>query len=128
MQNRYLYEYTTIRIVPRVERAEFFNVGILLYSKEKDFLDCLFHLDKKKLYSLDNQADIILIDNQLEAFKRIAQGNKSCKSPIASMEKASRFRWLSANKSTIVQCSATHPGYSSNLEKTIEKLMNQYVF
>ncbi len=127
MQDKELYEYAIIRFVPRVERAEFINVGVLLYSKKKNYLACRFHLENTKVFALDAKADINLIQNQLEGLQRIALGEKSCTSPIAALDKASRFRWLSANRSTIIQCSAIHPGYTDDLDMAVERLMEQYV-
>ncbi len=127
MQDKQLYEYTVIRIVPRVERGEFINAGILLYSKKANYLSGRFVVDKDKILALDPLADIALIQAQLQGLERITKGEKSCKSPIAQLDKASRFRWLSANRSTIIQTSPIHPGYADNLEATVERLMQQYV-
>lgn len=127
MQDRELYEYAIIRIVPRVERGEFINAGVLLYSKRSNYLACKYDLSEIKALSLDPNADLGLIRQQLQGLQRIASGEKSCRSPIAAMDKASRFRWLSANRSTIIQCSAIHPGYTDNLENALERLMEQYV-
>lgn len=128
MQDKELYEYAVIRIVPRVERAEFINAGVLLYSKKSNFLACQFIVDRKKILAIDAQANIEVIEKQLAGLQRIANGEKSCQSPIAVMDKASRFRWLSASRSTIIQCSPIHPGYAQDLEAALIRLMQQYVF
>lgn len=128
MQDKELYEYAIIRIVPKVERGEFINAGVLLYSKRKNYLNCKFDLSTAKILALDAHADIDLMQAQLEGLQRIASGEKSCRSPIAAMDKASRFRWLSANRSTIIQCSPIHPGYTDDLEEALERLMEQYVY
>lgn len=127
MQDKQLYEYTVVRIVPRVERGEFINAGILLYSKKANYLSGRFVVNREKILALDPQADIDLIEAQLQGLERIAHGEKSCKSPIAALDKASRFRWLSANRSTIIQTSPIHPGYAEDLDATVERLMQQYV-
>lgn len=127
MQDKHLYEYTVVRIVPRVERGEFINAGILLYSKKVNYLSGRFVVNREKILALDPQADIDLIEAQLQGLERIARGDKSCKSPIAALDKASRFRWLSANRSTIIQTSPIHPGYTEDLDTAVERLMQQYV-
>ncbi len=127
MQDKQLYEYTVVRIVPRVERAEFINAGILLYSKKANYLSGRFVVNREKILALDPLADIALIEAQLQGLERITKGEKSCKSPIAALDKASRFRWLSANRSTIIQTSAIHPGYAEDLDIAVERLMQQYV-
>lgn len=127
MHDKHLYEYAIIRVVPRVERAEFVNAGVLLYSKKTNYLSCKFKVPTEKILALDPKADIAVITAQLEGLERISNGDKACTSPIAAMDKASRFRWLSANRSTIVQCSPIHPGYSDDLDKTTLQLLEQYV-
>lgn len=127
MQDKQLYEYTVVRIVPRVERGEFINAGILLYSKKANYLSGSFVVNKDRILALDPLADITLIEAQLQGLERIAKGEKSCRSPIARLDKASRFRWLSANRSTIIQTSPIHPGYAEDLDATVERLMQQYV-
>jgi hypothetical protein len=127
MHDKHLYEYAIIRVVPRVERGEFVNAGVLLYSKKANYLSCKFKVPTEKIFALDSKADINIITSQLEGLARISSGDKSCTSPIASMDKASRFRWLSANRSTIVQCSPIHPGYTEDLDQTVDRLLAQYV-
>lgn len=127
MQDWQLYEYATIRIVPRVERGEFINAGVLLYCKKANVLICKTHLSAQKVQALYPDADIELLQRHLEGFERIAAGGKDCKSPIAALDKALRFRWLSSTRSTIVQCSPIHPGYALELEPAVDKLMLQLV-
>lgn len=127
MQDKHLYEYTVVRIVPRVERGEFINAGILLYSKKANYLSGCFVVNRAKILALDPLADVELIEAQLQGLERITKGEKNCKSPIAALDKASRFRWLSANRSTIIQTSAIHPGYTEDLDAAVERLMQQYV-
>lgn len=127
MQDWHLYEYAVIRIVPRVERGEFINAGILLYCKQKQVLICKTQLDTLRLQALYAKADLELVSDHLKGFERIASGNKACTSPIALLDKAARFRWLSATRSTIVQCSPIHPGYAQDVELAAQKLLEQLV-
>ena len=127
MQDWHLYEYAVIRIVPRVEREEFMNAGILLYCKQKNMLICKTHLDAARLQALYTHVDLDLISAHLKGFERITSGDKACRSPIAKLGKAERFRWLSATRSTIVQCSPIHPGYALDVEAAAERLLQQLV-
>ena len=121
MQDKCTYEYAIIRVVPKVEREEFFNVGVLLYSKRKKFLGIKYHIDPKKLTALCKHTEIALLQNYLEAWKNICEGQTKG-GPIALFEQADRFRWLAAAKSTIIQCSKTHPGLCTDPEKELEHL------
>ena len=127
MQDWLLYEYAVIRIVPRVERGEFMNAGILLYCKQKNMLICKTHLDAVRLQALYEHIDLDLIAGHLKGFERITSGDKACRSPIPLLGKAERFRWPSATRSTIVQCSPIHPGYALDVEAAAEKLLQQLV-
>lgn len=126
MRKAILYEYAVIRIVPRVEREEFINAGLILYSKEAQFLKCRTQLDIRKLMCLDETTDTEMIKENLNAFELIAKG-KDCNSRIAGMDLPSRFRWLTATRSTVLQCSKIHPGYTHSLEDTFEELFAKLV-
>lgn len=126
MHKAILYEYAVIRIVPRVEREEFINAGLILYSKEAQYLKCSTHLAAEKLMCLDETADAAMIKENLNAFEAIAKG-KDCNSRIAKMDLSSRFRWLTATRSTVLQCSKIHPGYTHYPERTFEDLFAKLV-
>ncbi|MEO7265116.1 MAG: DUF3037 domain-containing protein [Ferruginibacter sp.] len=126
MPENYLFEYAIIRLVPRVEREEFLNVGLIIYCKKQGFLQTKYGLDEKRLHAVFTNLDIKEVNEHLEAFKQIAVGNKNA-GPIAALDPASRFRWLTAKRSTIVQTSAVHPGLSSDIADTMEKLFSQLI-
>lgn len=126
MQENHLFEYAVIRIVPRVEREEFLNVGVILYSRKEEFLQTVFHLDKIKLNPFSDKLDIDEIENHLLAFERICNGG-SDSGPIGQLDMASRFRWLTATRSTVVQTSKVHPGFCDKPGEAIQKLFNQLV-
>ena len=126
MHKPLLYEYAVVRIVPRVEREEFINAGIILYCKDAQFLKCRTHIHQQRLLCLDATADIKTIEDNLEAFEAIASG-KDCKSKIAKMDLPSRFRWLTATRSTMLQCSKVHPGYTFSLDDVFEVLFEKLV-
>lgn len=126
MQENHLFEYAVIRVVPRVEREEFLNVGVILYSRKEEFLQTLFHLDKTKLNTFSGKLDIDEIENHLLAFERICNGGPDS-GPIGQLDMASRFRWLTATRSTVVQTSKVHPGFCDKPVEAIQKLFNQLV-
>ena len=126
MQDQQLYEYAVIRIVPRVEREEFINAGIIVFCKEQDYLACKTFLSEERLLCIYAEADLDQINRNLKAFEEIATGQRS-ESAIAQLDKPSRFRWLTATRSTVVQTSKVHPGLCSNPEELIQKLFEQLV-
>ena len=126
MPEKHLFEYAVIRVVPRVEREEFLNVGLVLYCKQRRFLETIFHLDKERLQAFSPNLDIQEIEDYLNAFEKISKGSKDG-GPIAQLDLPSRFRWLTATRSTIVQVSKTHPGMCGDLEKAKQRLFAELV-
>jgi hypothetical protein len=126
MHEKYLFEYAVIRMVPKVEREEFCNVGIILYCKELKFLQTLYTVNEKRVLALDEKADIPEIQAYLQAFDRICRGDKSA-GPIAQLDMPSRFRWLTAQRSTILQTSRVHPGFCSDPQAALTRLHEQLV-
>jgi hypothetical protein len=126
MQGNYLFEYAVIRIVPRVEREEFLNVGIILYCKDQQFLHARFHLNEEKLLACCGWMDIALLKDYLLSFEKICKGEKGA-SPIAELDIASRFRWLTATRSSVLQTSKVHPGFTNDPAETLERLHEQLV-
>lgn len=124
--HNHLFEYAVIRVVPRVEREEFMNIGVILYCSGQKFLNTLFALDEKRLHALYSDIDITELEEHLNAFKRICDGVKEG-GPIASLDPASRFRWLTATRSTVIQTSKVHPGFCIDPEKTLKKLFAELV-
>lgn len=126
MQEKFLFEYAVIRMVPRVEREEFCNVGIILYCKAQQFLQTLYTVNEHRVKALDEKADIPEIQAYLQAFEKICQGAKDA-GPIAQLDMPSRFRWLTAQRSTILQTSRVHPGFCKNPHEALIKLHEQLV-
>ena len=127
MQERLVYEYAVIRVVPRVEREEFVNVGVIVFCKKMNFLGVAMAMDAGKIRCLYPAADLDCIARNLEAFEAIAAGVVAARSRIAAMDSASRFRWLTAARSTIIQCSKVHPGMATSLEGLPESLLKKMV-
>ena len=126
MQGKNLFEYAVIRIVPCVEKEEFINTGIILYCASKKFLQVAYKLNEKKLHALSDELNTSEIEQRLEAFVQIANGDKEG-GAIAALPIASRFRWLAATKSTVMQTSPVHPGLCTDPYETMMKLFTQLV-
>lgn len=127
MQDKHLYEYAVIRLVPFVEREEFINVGIILFCKHQKFIRVLHAIDEKKLNLFSNSTDVDQIIKNLLAFTEIAEGTINCSSPISKLDIPSRFRWLTAVRSSSIQTSRPHPGLCINLEETAQRLFEELV-
>ncbi len=121
-----LFEYAIIRVVPRVERGEFINVGVVLFCKNQKFLQTRIALNKARLVALCPKVDVQDIAGHLQSFENICAGEASI-SPIAALDAASRFRWLTARRSTIIQASEVHPGLCLEAEATLTKLFEHLV-
>ena len=126
MQDKHLYEYAVIRVVPRVEREEFINVGIIVYCKRPKFIKALFTINELKLKTLDKDIDIDQIYKNLSSFKNIATGAKDA-GPIALMETAERFRWLTAVRSSVIQTSRPHPGICHDADVKTQQLFEDLI-
>ena len=126
MQGNQLYEYAVIRIVPRVEREEFLNVGVVLYCRDQKYLKSAYHLNEKRIRLFCDKLDIQGLEEYLKTFERICAGEVNA-GPIAKLPIAERFRWLTARRSTIIQTSKVHPGFTNNAQETLNKLFRQLV-
>ncbi|WP_018479172.1 DUF3037 domain-containing protein [Pontibacter roseus] len=126
MPEKHLFEYAVIRVVPRVEREEFLNVGVILFCSSQGFLQTLYTLDEKRLRAFSPHIDLEEIEQRLQAFTKVCAGRKEG-GPIGQLGTASRFRWLTANRSTMVQVSPVHPGLCSDARETLEHLHAQLV-
>ena len=126
MQDNQLFEYAVIRVVPRVEREEFLNVGVILFSRQQKFLKALFTIDKTRLQAFSDKLDLSEVEQHLHSLERICKGGPGS-GPIGQYDMASRFRWLTATRSTVVQTSKVHPGFCNDPEEAIQKLFKQLV-
>jgi hypothetical protein len=126
MQQKHQYEYAIVRIVPAVEREEFVNAGVILFCKKRKFIRMKYRLYQDKILTLRPDAQMEEIRKNLEAFRIIADGEKEG-GPIASLDMAERFRWLSAVRSASIQTSRPHIGLSDDLEKTFNSLFDEMV-
>lgn len=126
MQEQQLFEYAVLRVVPRVEREEFINVGMIVFCKKLSYLGVLYHLDTLKITTLAPETDLECLADSLASLKKISEGDPSG-GPIAKLDTASRFRWLTAVRSTILQSSRVHPGLSADPSLTLKTLFEKLV-
>ena len=122
----FLYEYAVIRLVPQVEREEFINVGIILFSKKQKFIRTKIVLSEERLKFFQCEMDLEQIKANLNAFELISAGSK-VGGPIACEELPERFRWLTAVRSSVIQTSRPHPGKANDLEQEVNRLFDEYV-
>lgn len=126
MQEKNLYEYAVIRVVPRVEREEFLNVGIILFCKNAKYIKMSYALNEAKLLMLSEDFDLEQLELNLESFQKIAHGDKEG-GPIGQFDIPSRFRWLTAIRSSAIQTSRPHTGLCEDLDKTVKRLFEELV-
>jgi hypothetical protein len=125
-ESRSPFAYTVLRAVPRVERGEFINVGVVLFCRERRFLQARIGLDAARLQILAPECDAAEIRAQLEAIVRVADGDADA-GPIARLSQSERFHWISSPHSTIVQRSEAHTGLTDDPATTLEHLFRTLV-
>ena len=120
------YDYAVIRVVPRVEREEFMNVGVIVSCPAQDFLDCRIELDEARLRALDPNVDLALVRKHLAVIPGICRGGAEA-GPIGKLTARERFRWLIAARSTIIQASPAHTGRCTDPPALMEHLLDTMV-
>jgi hypothetical protein len=120
------YDYAIVRVVPRVERGEFINAGIILSCDIERVLQSRIELDETALLALDASVDLELVRSTLASIPAICAGGEGA-GEIGRLSARERFHWLVAPRSTIVQTSPVHTGQCSDLEQALEHLMNRMV-
>lgn len=120
------YDYAVIRVVPRVEREEFVNVGIILSCERAAFLQARIELDEARLRALDPQLDIESLRRHLATIPAICEGGPAA-APIGLLAPRARFHWLTAKRSSIIQTSPVHMGRCGDLVSTLDHLMDRMV-
>jgi hypothetical protein len=120
------YDYAVIRVVPRVERQEFINAGVIVWCQERDVLEARIELDDARLRALDPGVDAEAVRRHLTSFSIICAGGPDS-GPIGQLSKRERFDWLVAPRSTIIQCSAVHSGRCIDAGDTLDALVGRMV-
>ncbi len=126
MPDRFLYDYAIIRVVPKVDREEFINVGAIVSCGTKKFLEARIEIDEQRLMAIDSTLDLEMIRNHLAVIPIICAGGKES-GAIGQLPHRERFHWLVAPRSTIVQTSRVHTGFCHSLPSAIEHLLDTMV-
>ena len=126
MPDLHSFDYTIVRIAPRPERGECVNVGVILFSREANYLGGLIEPDWKRITALDPDIDRDEVARQLNHLEQVIQGNRSA-GPIAQLSPSKRFHWLSGPRSTVVQVSPMHSGLCDDPETMLQHLFETMV-
>ena len=126
MQDLCTYDYAIIRVVPKVEREEFVNVGVIVSCPAKGFLEARIELDEQRLKALDATLDIESIRPHLVSITAICAGGEQA-GPIGQLSQRERFHWLTAPRSTTIQTSPVHTGHTTNPVSVLEHLLDSAV-
>jgi hypothetical protein len=116
------YDYAIVRVVPRVERQEFVNIGVIVSCPEKDFLAARIELDAARLLALDPSLDVDAVRRHAEGIALLCAGGDDA-GPIGRLTQRERFHWLVAPRSTIIQTSPVHTGRCAQPEAVLEHLL-----
>ena len=122
-----LFDYALLRVVPRVERGEFINAGVVLHCPEKNFLGARVHLEPERLAALDPSFDQARVLAHLETARLVCTGGREA-GPIGLLPRSQRFGWLVAPRSTVVQPSPVHTGFAVDPEEALEHLLRTMVY
>jgi hypothetical protein len=122
----FTYDYAIVRVVPRVERGEQMNVGVILSCADLDFLDARIEVEEARLFALEPSLDLEAIRASLAAIASVCTGGPAA-GPIGALPKRGRFRWLVSPRSTVIQMSPVHTGRTSDPPAALEKLLDTMV-
>ena len=120
------FDYAILRVVPRVERQEFINAGVVAFCLEKRYLAARIHLNESRLRALWPDADVESAREHLEAVRRICEGDPDA-GPIAKLSQRERFHWITSPRSTIIQPSPIHTGVCDNPDGLLDRLAKQFL-
>ena len=126
MHSKESFDYAIIRVVPRVEREEFVNVGAVVFCRTKKYLAAKVALDEARLQHFFPSIDLETVRQHLEMIPKICEGGRAA-GPMGQFSQSERFNWIVTPKSTIVQCSPVHSGMCEEPEKQLERLVERMV-
>lgn len=126
MPDRVPYEYAVVRVVPRVERDEFVNAGVIVFAKQQRVLEARVDLNESRLRALWPEVDVATVRQHLNAIKRICVGDPDA-GPIARLSQSERFHWLTTPRSTVIQTSPVRAGLSADLRELPDLLERKVV-
>jgi hypothetical protein len=120
------YDYAVIRVVPRVERGEFLNVGVIVSCEKTGFLKAATELDEERVLAFAPNIDLPTVRRHLAAIQLICEGGPDA-GPIGQLPHRARFHWLTAKRSAIIQTSPVHMGRCGDMDAVVEHLMDRMV-
>ena len=120
------YSYAVIRVVPRVERGESINVGVVIFARTTGYLRASVELDTARLLALAPETDVPIIERHLRQFSAISEG-AAAGGPLAELPPSERFHWMTAPRSTVIQTSPVHMGVADDLDAALDDLLNDFV-
>jgi hypothetical protein len=120
------FDYAVLRVVPRVERGEFVNVGAIVFCRTRRYLESRVHLDPQRLAALDPSLDITAVEERLEFIRLVCAGGGAA-GPIGDLSQAERFHWLVSPRSTVVQTSPVHTGLCDDPDAALEEILETMV-
>jgi hypothetical protein len=120
------FQYALLRVVPRIERGEQINAGVVLFARRRGFLAARVHLDERRLHAIAPGVEAAPLARQLEAIARVAAGEADA-GPIAQLPQSERFSWIVAPSSTAIQPSAVHMGLCDEPETKLDQLFDELV-
>jgi hypothetical protein len=120
------FDYAILRLVPRVERQEFINVGVIVFCLQENFLGTRVHLDPARINTFSERPDLSDIKRHLEAYRKICDGLEDS-GPIGRLTLRERFHWLVAPRSTVIQVSSVHSGICTDPAYILQKLFERLV-
>jgi hypothetical protein len=123
---RFVFDYAVVRVVPRVDRGEFLNAGVILFCPTQSFLESRIELDRDRLKALAPSIDIPTVESYLDAIPKVCAGGGEAGS-IGNLPQRARFHWLVAPRSTVIQTSAVHSGVHHDLSAALNSLFEKLV-
>jgi hypothetical protein len=122
VSGRDVFEYALVRVVPRIERGEMINAGVLVYCRARSYVGARVHLDEARLRCLDREVDVVGVRAALRGYQGICAGGEDA-GQAADDDPGRRFRWLTAPRSTIVQPGPIHTGLTADPDKEADRLL-----
>jgi hypothetical protein len=126
VRERYVFDYAVVRVVPRVDRGEFVNAGVIVFSPTRGYLDARVELDRVRLKTLAPTIDLDVVENYLDAIPKVCAGGGEAGS-IGDLPQRARFHWLVAPRSTIIQTSDVHSGIHEDPAAALQSLFEKLV-
>ena len=126
VSERFVFDYAVVRVVPRVDRGEFVNAGVIVFSPTSGFLESRIELDRDRLMALDPSIDVPMVESYLEAIPKVCAGGGEAGS-IGALPQRARFHWLVAPRSTIIQTSDVHSGVHADPRMALQSLFEKLV-